>query len=302
MQILSKSTSQIESPTALALGMFDGVHLGHRVVIESAIQFASKHGLKTAVITLKNHPRALTKGKAPKLITNIDTRLTLFEELGIDYALVLEFDQELMNTSAEAYLEKYLINILNARFVSTGYDHHFGKQRSGNPQMLKQWASINNIVIDIIEPFKLGGELISSSNIRELISQGQIANANKMLGYDFMIISKVIEGDKRGHSLGFPTANMQLPEDMIIPAKGVYSGTAKYKNQSYQAVMNIGTRPSFDDSNRITIEAHLLDFDQNIYGELLTLYLTQKIRDERKFNSADELIEQIKRDIKLCTN
>lgn len=302
MQVLSVNSNKLETPTALALGMFDGVHIGHREVIKTATQYAKLNKIKTAVITLRNHPRELTKGKAPKLITNLDTRLALFEELDIDYVLVLDFDQELMNTSAEDYLKKYLINILNAKFVSTGYDHHFGKGRSGNTVLLEAWAKSNQITIETIDACKQGPELISSSKIRDLISEGAIQKANEMLGYQFMIISTVIEGDKRGRSLGFPTANLQLPADMVIPAKGVYCGSAEYQGQNFQAIMNIGTRPSFDDSDKITIEAHLLDCNNDLYHQLLKLRLNKRIRAEKKFDSAANLIKQIKEDIKQCTN
>ncbi|MDD9898647.1 MAG: bifunctional riboflavin kinase/FAD synthetase [Candidatus Melainabacteria bacterium] len=302
MQILSASSSKLSTKTAVALGMFDGLHLGHRAVIQPALDYAGAQGLKTAVITLENHPRELTRGAAPKLITNLDTRLALFEELGIDYALVLKFDQELMSMSAEDYLEKYLLNILNASFVSTGYDHHFGKDRSGTPKFLETWTKANSIELKVVDAVEQASSTISSSKIRELITEGKITEANAMLGYEFMIISQVLEGDRRGRELGFPTANLKLPEAMVVPLKGVYCGSAEYHGQAYKAVMNIGTRPSFSNSDEVIIEAHLLDFDQDIYDEKIKLRLNQRLRDEVKFNSAEELIKQIKADIELCTN
>ena len=297
MQILHAHSPQLKSPTAVALGMFDGVHLGHREVIQAALDYASSKEIKTAVITLANHPRQLTQGTAPKLITNLDTRLALFEELGIDYALVLEFNEELMNTSAQEYLEKYLLSILNVNFISTGYDHHFGKNRSGTPLMLQSWALEHRIKLEIIPAHQFKNQIISSSNIRNLIAQGELEEANSLLGYKFMIISQVIEGDKRGAQLGFPTANLKLPEDMVIPAKGVYCGQAQIKGETYSCIMNIGTRPSFTDSNEVIIEAHILNFQNNIYGQTITLRLERKLRDEIKFNSAESLIKQIQKDI-----
>lgn len=302
MKILNINSAKLSSPSAVALGMFDGVHLGHREVIEAAIKYGREHSYKTAVITLRNHPREFTQGKAPLLITNLDTRLALFEELGIDYALVLDFNESLMNTSARDYLQKYLIDILNTSFISTGYDHHFGKNRTGTPAMLENWAAERSLPIKIIPAYKFNGKTISSSEIRDLITKGDIVSANQMLGYKFMIISQVIEGDKRGRTLGFPTANLKLPSDMVIPAKGVYQGSAEYQGKIYKAVMNIGTRPSFTEANDVIIEAHLLNFDQDIYGKKLTLRIEKRIRDEKKFNSAEELIEQIKLDIKSSFN
>ncbi len=300
MQILHANSPQLQSKTAVALGMFDGVHLGHREVIQATLDYAHSHNIKTAVITLANHPRQLTRGGAPKLITNLDTRLAIFEELGIDYALILEFNETLMNTSAQDYLKRYLMEILNVEFISTGYDHHFGKNRSGTPLMLQSWALEHKVQLKIIDAHKFNNEIVSSSMIRELITQGKVDQANKILGYQFMIISKVIEGDRRGVKLGFPTANLKLPEDMVIPAKGVYCGQVIVHKQTYQCVMNIGTRPSFTDSDEVIIEAHILNFNADIYGETITLKLNRKLRDEIKFNSAEDLIKQIKKDIELC--
>jgi riboflavin kinase/FMN adenylyltransferase len=302
MQILHAHSPKLQSQTAVSLGMFDGVHLGHREVIQAALNYAQSRAIKTAVITLANHPRLLTKGTAPKLITNLDTRLALFEELGIDYALVLEFDEELMNTSAQDYLEKYLINILNVEFISMGYDHHFGKNRSGTPSMLQAWAAERSIKLDIIAAHQFENQIISSSHIRELVTQGKLEEANRLLGYKFMIISQVIEGDKRGAQLGFPTANLKLPEDMVIPAKGVYCGQAQVYGETHPCIMNIGTRPSFTDSNEVIIEAHILNFKDNIYGGNITLRLERKLRDEIKFDSAESLVKQIKKDIEQCSS
>lgn len=300
MQILNANSLKLQSPTAVALGMFDGIHLGHREVIQTALNYARIHSLKTAVVTLANHPRELTQGRAPKLITNLDTRLALFEEIGIDYALVLDFDEELMNTSAQDYLEKYLLNILNVNFVSTGYDHHFGKSRSGTPAMLEAWARAHQIRFEVVAAHQLGEQVVSSSHIRELITSGELEEANRLLGYEFMIISRVIEGDKRGALLGFPTANLKLPEDMVVPAQGVYCGQALVQGRSYRCVMNIGTRPSFTNSLEVIIEAHILDFKDNIYGENITLRLERRLRDEIKFDSTESLVKQIKKDIEQC--
>lgn len=305
IKYITKNSEKLEINTAVALGMFDGVHLGHQEVISKAVDFAKEKNIASSIVTLRNHPRELTKGKAPKLITNLDSRLASFAKLGIDYALILDFDQELMNTSAEDYLEKYLKNILNVSYISSGYDHHFGKGRSGSPELLKTWANKNNIQIDVVDAFIKSDETISSSTIRKLIETGELEKANSMLGHKFLIISKVIEGDKRGRTIGFPTANLVLPEDMVCPAKGVYSAKVRlhdHEGPSYHAVVNVGTRPSFTDSQQIIIEVHILDFNQNIYGKEIELSLETRIRDEKKFNGVSELVEQIKQDIDIARN
>lgn len=302
MQILSKTSNKLEEQTAVALGMFDGVHIGHKTVIQCAIDYAKTNGIKSAVITLANHPRKLTQGKAPDLITDLSARLAIFEELGVDYVLVLDFDEKLMNTSAEDYLQDYLLDILNAEFISTGYDHHFGKGRTGTIEMLKAWTESHQVQLVVVGEVDMGNEKISSSKIRELIHAGKIKEANQLLGHKFKIVSKVVKGKGQGMKIGFPTANLKLPEDTIIPANGVYCGTCSVGGieGSFSCAVNIGVRPSFDDGEYKSIEVHILGFDQEIYGKVLNLELESRIRDEKKFDSLDSLKAQINEDIKLC--
>lgn len=302
MQILDSNIKKLSKRTAVALGMFDGVHIGHKTVIQFAIDYAKTNNIKSAVITLANHPRELTQGKAPDLITDLSARLAIFEELGVDYVLVLDFDEKLMNTSAEEYLQKYLVDTLNVEFVSTGYDHHFGKNRSGSIEMLKTWTKTKGIQFVVVGEVDMANEKISSSKIRELIHAGSIKEANQLLGHKFKIISKIIEGKKQGTQIGFPTANLKLPVDMIIPANGVYSGTCSVEGieGSFNCAVNIGVRPSFDDGTYKSIEAHILGFDQDIYGKVLHLELEARIRAEKKFESLEDLKKQITEDIKVC--
>ena len=290
----------------MALGMFDGVHLGHKAIIQKSIDYAKANNLKSAVITLAQHPRALTEAKSPPLITGLEERLALFEQLGLDLVLLLDFTEELLGTSAEDYLRKYLQNGLHAKFISVGYDHHFGKGRGGNVDMLKVWAKANNCVLSVLEPYKLGGELLSSSKIREYINAGEIDKANRMLGHGFFLRSEVVHGDKQGRRLGFPTANLKIEPGIVLPRPGVYYGEAKLEEDSYaeeyQAVINIGYRPSLHQSGGLSLEAHLLDFDRQIYGLKMELSFISRLRDERNFSSEEELIKQIKLDISNVLN
>lgn len=304
MQVLNKTSNKLPRKTAVALGMFDGVHIGHKTVIQQALDYAKANIVQSAVVTLANHPRKLTQGKAPDLITDLNTRLKIFEELGVDCVLILDFDKELMNTSAEDYLEKYLLNILNPEFISTGYDHHFGKNRGGSIEMLKIWTKNHHIKLVVVGEIDMDDEKISSSKIRDLIHLGKIKEANELLGHRFKIVSRVIKGKKQGQVLGFPTANLKLPEDTIVPATGVYSGRCSIEGfeNDYKCVVNIGYRPSFDDGNYKSIEVHILNFNQDIYGKDLNLEFEYKIRKEKKFNSLEDLKEQIKRDINKCMN
>lgn len=285
-----------------ALGMFDGVHLGHKRVIEAAVEHAVRHHQKSAVITLSRHPRELTEHKAPELITNLSARLNLFERLGLDYVLILDFDKNLMETSARNFFEEYLLNRLNTNFISIGYDHHFGKNRSGNPNLLKQWCQELSLECQITPALEMDGTNISSSRIRDLIKQGDLIKTNQLLGHDYLICSEVIQGEGLGHKLGFPTANLAIDPNLVYPGYGVYYGHCIISNekQSRSCLVNIGIRPSVSNLAQLNIEVHILNFNENIYGKSIQLSLKNKIRDEIKFPSIDQLKNQIQQDIKLA--
>lgn len=309
MEIIEASSlsSSLKDKTAIALGMFDGVHLGHQKVISHAKEYAKKNGLKTGVITLKSHPKEIThrnlKTKsAPKLITNLETRLKVFESMGIDFALVIDFNQSFMDTSAEDYLNTYLKDKLNAAFISVGFDHHFGKQRSGNIEFLKQWAQANSIELKVQEAFQIVDTIVSSSLIRQLLEHSQIKEVNEYLGYDFRYIAEIIHGDKKGREIGFPTANLEIDPKVQLPANGVYKGycsiiDTKYQGELYNVAINLGYKPSINDEKVLSLEVHIPGFNGDIYGKKLDLRFTEKIRDEKKFDSLGALQEQIKKDI-----
>lgn len=303
MQVLGSSSIKLKEKTAVALGMFDGVHIGHKTVIQFAIDYARSNGIKSAVITLANHPRELTQGEAPDLITDLNARLKIFEDLGLDYVLVLEFDLDLMKTSAEEYLQKYLVDTLNVEFISTGYDHHFGRNRQGNVELLKTWTQVNKVELVIVGEIDMGNEKISSSKIRQLISSGKIKEANALLGHKFKIRSVVIKGRELGRKLGFPTANLQIPSDTILPVDGVYSATCSIDGivGSFRAVVNIGVKPSLGNGLERSVEVHILQFDQDIYGKIVDLEFEVRIRDEKKFNTLEDLKKQISEDILLAS-
>lgn len=285
-----------------ALGMFDGVHLGHKRVIEAAVKHAQAHNQKSAVITLSRHPRELTAGKAPELITNLSARLNLFERLGLDYVLILDFNEELKETSARDFFEKYLLNFLNTNFISIGYDHHFGKNRSGTPELLAKWCQELNLECYITPVLEIDGVGVSSSRIRNLIKSGDLETTNKLLGHEYLICSEVIKGERLGSKLGFPTANLALDMNLVYPHFGVYYGHCIIANEkkARRCLVNIGIRPSVSNTTKMSIEVHILDFNQDIYGKSLQLGLRNKIRDEIKFSSLDELKEQINNDLKFA--
>ena len=217
----------------------------------------------------------------------------------------------MMYMSPGDYLNKYLKNTLNAAAISVGYDHHFGKNREGTPQFLAEWSQTNNVGLTIIDPFKIEGELISSSRIRDLISSGKLEAANNILGHEFSLSGLIVKGDQRGREIGFPTANMNIDDELIIPENGVYlvdayirKAVSKDKSWGirHKALVNIGFRPSFKTEKKLSVEVHILDFNENIYGEELKIIFHRKIRDEKKFISVEELKTQINRDILSVLN
>jgi len=311
MQIIEAKLPDInlQTPSALALGMFDGVHLGHQKVIAHAKVFAETNSLQTGVITLKKHPKELThrnlkEKDAPLLLTNLETRFKIFQDFGIDFVLVIDFDEEFMNTSALDYLNLYLKDKLNSKFISVGYDHHFGKNRSGNIHLLETWSQENDIELKVQEPYQIIDTVVSSSLIRQLISKGKIKEANQYLGYDFRYIAQVIHGKKQGQQLGFPTANLEIDRQVQLPAFGVYKGYCQIENnpEIYKVAINYGVRPSIDNDDSKSLELHLIDFSGDLYGKKIDLRFTEKIRDEQKFSNLEDLKKQIKEDIALCMN
>lgn len=283
--------------TAVSLGMFDGLHLGHRKILQASINYAKLNALKSVVLTFSEHPRLLTGKQVPKLVTDLDLRIALFKDFGIDEVLVLEFNKQLMNLSAQEYLDNYLKDLLNADFISVGFNHHFAKDRSGDVEFLKTWCLENSIKLHVEDEFRLGNEIVSSSRIRSRIALGDIEGANEMLGYHYKIISEVIRGKGKGRELGFKTANLKINPELIYPANGVYYGLVKQDMEFKKSLINIGHRPSFDDGNELSIEVHILDFEKNLYGKKIEIEFHSRIRDEIKFENTGELINQIKKDV-----
>lgn len=310
--ITLKKSNNIASKSSVALGVFDGVHLGHQEIIKSALKLAARKDLISSILTFKNHPRSLTINRCPKIITDFKTRLELFEDLGIEQVLALDFSLDIMYMSPKAYLKKYLLNELNVAAISVGYDHCFGKNREGTPEFLASWAKTEHVDLSIVDAFKFENELISSSKIRDLIASGKINEANKYLGHNFSLAGLVIKGDQRGRTIGFATANLKINEELIIPNNGVYLVDAYIRKallddfswgQAHKALVNIGYRPSFKTDKLISVEVHILDFDENIYGEEMKIVFHKKIRDEKKFDSVTALIAQINLDIQeVCQN
>ena len=280
MQIFTELNKNPE--LSLALGYFDGVHKGHQKVIRSAVEFARQNGNKSAVITFKDHPCCFFRGVCPKYILTRADRLKHIEALGIDYVYILDFDARLCMLSAEDYLKNILIDNFSPKSISTGFNHYFGSKKSGGVDLLTKMQNIYGYEYFEIPPQKAGDDTISSTAIREALSKGQIQNANEMLGYNFTIKGEVVKGQQLGRKIGFRTANLVYPCELIDLPFGVYSVNVRYGELIYKGISNFGIRPTVSNSKQCSLETHILDFDKDIYGEEISVEFLKMIHAESK--------------------
>jgi riboflavin kinase/FMN adenylyltransferase len=286
------------SQASLALGFFDGVHPGHQVVIRSAVEQATRLGVTPAVVTFKEHPRSLTLGKSPPLLTLIDQRLELFEELGIKAALVLSFTEELCRLDPQDYVRSVLVECMGAKSLSIGFNHRFGRNRVGDADLLRKLGEEFGYSVHVAGEVIVDGAPVSSSRIREAISKGDVEEARTLLGRRFAIAGIVERGDRRGHTIGFPTANIAVSDEQVEPAIGVYVAEVRLPdNTRLPAVVNIGRRPTFEKDGNLTTEVHVLDYDGDLYGKRLQLEFLQHVRSEKKFDGIEALKAQISADV-----
>jgi riboflavin kinase/FMN adenylyltransferase len=304
--------SLVES-SAIALGFFDGVHPGHQVVITKAVSEASRLGVKSGVVTFRDHPRGLIAGKSPLLLTVIEQRLDLFASLGVDFALVLTFSEELCKLSPRQYVETMLVESLGARSISVGHNHHFGRDREGDAGLLTQFGSQHNFVVHAAPMVLVEGYEVSSSRIRKLINSKDLELANTLLSRPYALRGMVVHGAERGRKLGFPTANVLPADNQLVPPVGVYAGHAVLSNsrggsqasRTFAAVVNVGFRPTFtaegvEGEKTATIEAHLLDFQGDLYDQTVEIQFHKFLRDEQKFDGLPSLVKQIGDDISVA--
>lgn len=293
MQIFTDVNENIH--LSLALGYFDGVHLGHQAVIKNAVDFAKKNNIKSAVVTFKDHPCCFFNGVCPKYILSRTEREKRIANLGVDFIYELDFEK-VKDLSAEEYLKNILIKNFHPKAITTGFNHHFGTQKTGDVEYLAKMQSVYNYKYYEIPPQKIEGVTISSTKIRNALSNGLIAKANEMLGTYFSISGKVIEGQKLGRKLGFRTANLLYPQELTTLPFGAYATNVTLKNEVCKGVTNFGLRPTVDGKTPV-VETHILNFDKDIYGETIDIEFTEMLRKEQKFASLEELKLQIKKDL-----
>jgi riboflavin kinase/FMN adenylyltransferase len=287
-----------DKKVCLAIGFFDGVHLGHQQIIRQTISDARQHDAIAVVLTFDRHPNSIVApDRVPPLIYSLPQKLRAIESLGADALLLIQFDKKFSEQTGGEFIRNLIRNFEKVHSICVGADFVFGHKRSGNVALLKKLGSEIGFQVHGLAAVSLDGQVVSSTRIRETIRAGNFDAASQMLGRTYAISGCVVEGDKLGHKLGFPTANLDAT-NLILPPNGVYSGCTKLKGQFYRVALNIGLRPTVAvNKPQLQVEAHLLNFDGRLYGEELEIEIGEKLRDERKFVSPVELREQIARDI-----
>jgi riboflavin kinase/FMN adenylyltransferase len=280
----------------MALGDFDGIHLGHQEVINRTLVIADELGLPASIMTFHPHPRVvLGQAKYEQCLTPLEDKMALFAGMGIQFVYLINFTPLFAQINPDEFVKTVLLQI-GLHSIVVGFDFKYGHEGKGTPERLRE-TGMNEFKVEIIPPYHLQGEKVSSTNIREYLSNGQVEQANQLLGYNYRLRGEVVTGDGRGKTIGFPTANVKPSGDYVLPGKGVYAVRCTVHNVTYNAVMNIGTKPTFTANEvKITLEAHMFDFHASIYGEQLDVEFVQFIRHERKFTGIDELINQIHHD------
>jgi riboflavin kinase/FMN adenylyltransferase len=285
------------APSAVALGVFDGVHLAHRAILGAAVSRARDLGVQALACTFDPHPmEVLQPGRAPVVLTTIPERLDLMAETGLDGAVVIAFTRDLAAMEPEAFVKDVLVERLKAREVVVGFNHRFGRGARGDAALLERLGGRLGLRAHVVPPLQIDGVPVSSTEVRMALQRGDIAMATRFLGRPYSVGGTVVHGAGRGRTLGFPTANVQPDRPVLVPA-GVYGCDMLLDGAALHAVVNIGVRPTFGEATT-TVEAHVLDFSADMYGRHVRLGFRSRLRPERKFATVDELRAQIAEDIK----
>ncbi|MCF6156555.1 MAG: bifunctional riboflavin kinase/FAD synthetase [Candidatus Brocadia sp.] len=285
----------------VTIGMFDGVHRGHQKIIECIRHYALTRKGESVVITFNRHPKSIIENRPPSFIISMDHRLSLFERLGVDHTVVLQFDQKLAEMTAEDFIREILVCWLGVKCIVLGFNCHFGKDRQGNITLVRKLADHYGFEVYECPPVIYRGQVISSTAIRQAILNGELDKAEAMLGRPVSILGTVVKKSGRGRILGYPTANLNLHHE-VRPPQGVYGTKVRWAEQDYLALTNIGLRPTFakepftSEDETLEIEVHILDFQGSLYGQNLEVQFLFKIRDEIPFQTVEELKAQIEKD------
>lgn len=285
------------APSVATIGFFDGVHRGHRALIERAEGAAGHRGVRTVAVTFDRHPMEVVRPSTqPPLLTTLERRVRTLLEAGADRVLVLPFTEELARLSPGAFVERVILDVLDARLVVVGTNFRFGHRAAGDVALLTELGAPHGVEVDAVDVLHLHGVPISSTEIRRRVAEGDVAWAGEALGRPHVLDGVVVRGDRRGRRLGVPTLNVEVPPILAFPANGVYAGHVTTPSGRFAAVTSVGTRPTFG-GDTVTVESHLLDFDGDLYGARVEVEFAYRLRDEIRFDSVSELVAAMHDDI-----
>jgi len=288
-----------EKPLALSLGMFDGGHLGHKYIIDELKKVGSENNLETAILTFWPHPRfVFNPDENLKLLNTVEEKKVLMEQYGINNLFLKEFDDEFRNLTGEEFVRQILIEKLNVKYLIIGYDHSFGKNKSGNFELLQKLSQELGFEVEQMEAINIHENNISSTKIRNALLAGNIKDANEMLGYSYSVSGTVVHGKKLGRTIGYPTANIKADSIKLLPKKGAYIVEVFIKEKQYKGMLSIGTNPTVN-GEKLTVEVYILDFNEDIYDQNITVKFRDFLHEEIKFEGLDQLIEKLDEDERL---
>lgn len=293
--------------SVVTIGNFDGLHKGHQVLIKKAVNYAKEKHIKSIVFTFENHPANFFNNNCIENIITNNEKKKRIEILGIDIVVSIPFDEYMTQISAEEFVKYILVEKLHAEKIVVGHDFTFARNKEGNVDVLERLANKYSIDIEIVNPVKLDDIRVSSSYIRRLVKCGKVSDVKKYLGHNYEIEGKVIKARQLGRTIGFPTANLEIKDNLILPKRGIYASKVYIDDKIYFGATNIGYNPTVQ-GNKLSIETHILEFDEDIYGKNIKVELLMRIRDEKKFESLDALKNQLQKDTKyvyekyICKN
>lgn len=303
MEIIRITNSQLVQhsgrfPSSVAFGNFDGVHTGHQQVIERAVRVARERKLEAGVMTFYPHPlEVLTQVEQPSCLTPLEDKLALFEKLGLDFVFVVEFTYDFAKLTPEQFIQQYIID-LQIKHVVTGFDFSFGHKGSGKVELLRQWSMEQEaFTVDTVSSIDQDDLKISSSRVRSALQEGKVEEATELLNRYYKIRGTVVHGEKRGRTIGFPTANLALIHPYVVPRLGVYAVYVDIEGVRRKAVCNIGIKPTFHKQGNVSIEVHILDYEDHLYDRVLDVEFVAFLRPEQKFAGLNQLVEQIQQDV-----
>jgi riboflavin kinase / FMN adenylyltransferase len=284
-------------PSVVTIGSFDGVHRGHQTLVRRAVDAASERGVRSVAVTFEPHPSAVVRpGSEPPYLQTLEDRITSLYVAGIDRVLVLDFTPALAALEPHEFLDRVLVGRLAPLKVVVGTNFRFGHKAAGDVVVLAEGGEQHGYEVEAVTLLELDGEPISSSSIRDRLADGDVAWPTRALGRPYEVVGEVVAGEGRGRTIGVPTANVAPVGGLLVPANGVYAGYARLGERSWPCVTNVGTRPTFDGRD-VTVESHLLDAEEELYGERLAVSFEHRLRGEQKFDGPDELVAQIRRDL-----